>query len=873
MHQDILERFSTHLRNTLSRSIDLAWELRQESIPPVFLLLGLSEQQGSRAEGLLKNHDLSAAEIAEHIRNQVTATTAAQAGPTETGPDDAVAVEEVLFLWPEFAPATKRFIERAAVLAFESRHPYIGTEHLLLALLEYPDVTIGEFFTEHRIPVETLTQQVKAALTAPAATRGARSQAGTTSPADGPVPTATSETSAAAAMTAAASDTPALDYFGTELTAADQVAKLDPVIGRQVELDRLVQILSRRTKNNPVLIGEPGVGKTAIVEGLAKRIADGAVPDILLHKRLFSLDLSLLVAGTMYRGEFESRLKQVMEELRQNPDILLFIDEIHSLVGTGSVQGGTMDAANILKPALAKGQIRCIGATTVDEYRKHIENDPALERRFQPIVVEEPTEAQAEEILRGLRQYYEEFHHVQIPDEVIAAAVRLAVRYLPEKRLPDKAIDLIDEAGARARVHRNVPESLKTLGRLTHLLAKLRQRKEQAVRSEQFQTAVELKEKERQLQEKIAVARRSVQRLHLPATRLTTADLTRVVAAASGVPENHISAAPNRQNNDLRTGLQARIVGQDEAINKVASVLKRSLAGLAAPHRPLGSFLFLGPSGVGKTELAKTLAHQQFGDRNALIRIDMSEFSESFTVSKLIGAPAGYVGYNDRVKFSDQIRRRPHSVVLFDEIEKAHPEIFHVLLQVLDEGRLTDAGGRLLNFRNAVIILTSNVGLDLLNAQAAIGFEDGGSAAGEPLPFADVEQILRDELREVFPVEFLNRIDHTIVFRPLENAALKAIVRLQFAELSARLAERGVRARLLPSAVNAIVASSHQPHQGARLIRRSLTDLVEDPLADLMLRGRLRQGDQVTIGASKSGNGKSGEAGYRITLTPQKGRR
>jgi ATP-dependent Clp protease ATP-binding subunit ClpC len=636
-----------------------------------------------------------------------------------------------------------------------------------------------------------------------------------------------------------------LDFFSTDLTSESQKEKLNPVIGRENEIDRLIHILSRRNKNNPMLIGDPGVGKTAIVEGLARRITEGAVPEILMNKRVVSLDLGSVLAGTMYRGEFESRFKQVIEELRTHPDIILFIDEIHTIVGAGGVSGGTLDAANLLKPALARGDVRCIGATTGEEFRKHIENDAALERRFQSIRVDEPSEAHTVSMLQGLRPALEEYHHVTMSDDVLRAATQFAARYIPDRRLPDKAIDLVDEAGAKAHVNRQVPVVVKKMEEFHRLLHKVRHQKKQAVRSERYQLAVELKKKEKTIADKLQELEGMVKKLSVPKTIITIADIAHVVSSATGIPLEQVMATGHQQAHNIAQQLKDRVVGQDEAIDAVAAVLKRSYAGVSAPHRPLGSFLFLGPSGVGKTELAKVIASELFGDRKALLRLDMSEFSEGFTVSKLIGAPAGYVGHKEGVKFIDHIRRKPYSVVLFDEIEKAHPDIFNLLLQMLDEGRLTDSTGREVNFRNTIIILTSNIGIDQFTKQAELGF--GGNPAVTTPKFEEIQTGILAGLQNDFPSEFLNRIDHHIVFRPLTAKAVEGIVDIHWREVQKRLADRGFRVKLTADARALIAKKSFRADEGARRVAKTITDLIENPLADKIMSGHYEPGTVIQI--------------------------
>ncbi|HLD21452.1 MAG TPA: ATP-dependent Clp protease ATP-binding subunit, partial [Patescibacteria group bacterium] len=815
MNADILEKFTTHLRNTLARCIDLAWEQHVSSIPPLFLLIGVSEQRNSVGARVLRKHHISSKVLLQYMPSRAKEIEQASLNSIQQMPQKQ-SVEEQTF-WPLFSQEAQIIIEQAALTALQLHHRYIGTEHLLLALVQRSDATIQKIFQEHKVTPDVLHQQLSNAMNSTSKFAEVQSLFNASQ----------SQQKGSTAHVALGkekepeSTTPALDFFGTDLTSVQITKKLDPVIGRAKEIQRMMHILSRRSKNNPILIGEAGVGKTAIVEGLAKRIASSDVPDVLLHKRIIAIDMGSIIAGTMYRGDFEARIKQLIEEVKAHPDIILFIDEIHTLVGTGGVNGGTLDAANILKPALAKGEIRCIGATTADEYRKHIEHDPALERRFQPISVAEPSADESIEILSGLRKQFEEFHHVDISDEVIKIAVQLSVRFLPERRLPDKAIDLLDEAGARTHVHRSLPPLIKKFNICTRMLLEVQQQKDHAVRTEQFQIAMGLKQKEDSLTKKLHLLKQQLKKSHIPRVVLTTNDVAEVVSAMTTIPLEHIIFSQQKRVANIQQQMREHIVGQDEAIQMIANVLKRSYAGLSSPHKPLGTFLFLGPSGVGKTECAKVLAERIFGSRAALIRVDMSEFSENFTISKLIGAPAGYVGHNERNPFVDQIRRKPYSVVLFDEIEKAHPDIFGLLLQILDDGRLTDSAGRELNFRNCIIILTSNIGVERFNKQAEIGFETEKKKIAA-VEFKKVTSTILQELPDFFPQEFLNRIHHHIVFHPLSEKDIEHIIDAQFRLIQQHVHERGITLRLLASARTCIAKKSFNPQEGARRIQRML---------------------------------------------------
>lgn len=842
MNPDILKLFTNHARHVLSQAIDLAFQRRETEVEPIALFASLTLEEGCIAQELLTQSGVSAEDISQFLPS----------------PDN----DPLPTYLPLFSGATKGLIEKAAVLAMNAGHAHIGTEHLLLAILEEADDTIEDYFRRYHIEQDELRAHIEmvfhssSRLSAIAQKREIlRTPPSQQTPQHSKQSQSTMPKQKEATHTPAQSTTPALDYFGRELTAEDVVESLDPVIGRDQEIERLIHILSRRTKNNPVLVGDPGVGKTAIVEGLAKRIVEGSVPDALLNKRIMSLDISSLLAGSMYRGEFESRMKQVIDEVRANRDLILFIDEVHMLVGAGGVQGGNLDAANILKPALAKGDIRCIGATTIDEYRKYIENDSALERRFQPIQVHEPSAQEATAILKGLKTYYEQFHNVLYSDDAIAAAVRLSVRYIPEKQLPDKAIDLLDEAGAKARVAQSVPEELKNYEKLVRKLQRITTKKEAAVSQEQFEQAVEYKEQEAVIEKKLDQLLSTVHSLRIPAVHVSERNVAEVVAHMRGIPLSHVRSQGHSALTTLEDTLNKNIIGQQEAIHSIVSTLKRAAVGLSNEHRPMGSFLFMGPSGVGKTLLAKQIASQYFGDPEALIRMDMSEFSESFTVSKLLGAPAGYIGHNDSVKLTDQLRTRPYSVVLFDEIEKAHPDVYNILLQILDEGKLTDSAGRELDFRNTIILLTTNIGLHQFTQQAGLGFdlETMNNPAQNNDQKEKQQAAIFEEMKEVFPIEFLNRIDRHIIFAPLSQQAMVRVVANEFQEIKARLAARGIKARMTPAAKKWIAEKSYSAETGARRIRQVIADSIEEPIAEALLAAtdKKKKPTQVVVDTTK----------------------
>ncbi len=826
MQPDILNKFTTHLKNTLQHAAALALELRNRFINPEHLIYGLAEAKGGIAFEILSRAGLDLAHLKTSIR----------------GRNDSVAAVQLSISDLRFSLPAKRALEKAVLVANQYEHKYVGTEHLLWGILEINDATVEKFMTEHNIKPPEAKQHLQLVLRSTSKFpdisgffEGQR---------ESETPSTTKERG----------KNTALEFFATDLTNVAMQKKIDPVIGREREIERLIHILARRTKNNPALIGDPGVGKTAIVEGLAKKILKGEVPDALLNKRILTLDLAMVVAGTIYRGEFESRLKQIIDELKADPNTILFIDELHTIVGAGSASG-SMDAANILKPALAKGQIRVIGATTLDEYKKHIEGDAALERRFQPILVAEPTPEETLTILKGIRQNYEKYHRVTIADEALAAAIDLSERYIQDKFLPDKAIDLVDEAASKAKVDAKGTVQMKKIRLLEEELNTLRQKKQQAVTSEDFDHALTLKTQEAMLEDKLRkLHEREARSLPQSIATIGKSAIAEVIARITGIPITDVVKAERERLLNLETLLKASIIGQDEAIHAIADSIRRSRAGLSNPQRPIGSFIFLGPSGVGKTETAKEIALKVFGDDRALVRIDMSEFGESFNVSKLIGAPAGYVGYREGNKFTDAVKHRPYSVVLFDEIEKAHPDVFNILLQILEDGHITDATGKRVNFKNTIIVMTSNIGLQSFNQAAAIGFESESKAEEQALnqQYEDVREKQTKELERGFRPEFLNRIDKVIVFRPLNLKAVEKIVDLQFADIAERLVAQNVKLELSAAARKLIARQGFSPEQGARAVRRVLQDSVESPLAEKLLIGGIRPGSLVRVGARKN---------------------
>ena len=639
------------------------------------------------------------------------------------------------------------------------------------------------------------------------------------------------------------SKTPVIDKFGRDLTQMAQKDQLDPVIGREKEIERVIQILSRRTKNNPVLIGEPGVGKTAIVEGLAQMITDGRVPETISGKRVVALDMGAMVAGSKFRGEFEERMKKMIDEIRENKNIILFIDELHTLVGSGAAEG-SIDGANILKPDLSRGELQCIGATTINEYRKYIEKDAALERRFQPVMVGEPKEEDALQIMRGLRDKYEAHHRVQITDDALEAAVQLSTRYLPDRFLPDKAIDLVDEAASKIRLQAyTTPPDLKDM---ENRLENLRKEKEAAINAQEFEKAAHLRDEEKTLQEKIDNDRKGWQKEKTSQLQVVDAQqIAAVLADWTGIPLARLNQQESERLLHLEELLHQRVIGQDEAVTSIAKAVRRARAGLKDAKRPIGSFIFLGPTGVGKTELAKVLANIMFGSDDAMVRLDMSEYMEKFSVSRLVGAPPGYVGYEEGGQLTEAVRRRPYCVVLLDEIEKAHPDIFNLLLQVLEDGRLTDSNGHTVDFRNTIIIMTSNIGASSVNRARSMGF--GSSDSGTDDKYQEIKNRMLDELKKTFKPEFLNRIDDTIVFRPLNEAEIKKIAQLMISEVDQRLSRHGLSLELSDEAYSYLAQRGFDSVFGARPLRRTILNLLEDPIAEDILRGRYNSGDCIKV--------------------------
>jgi len=791
-----LDRFTQRARRVLALAQEEAERLNHTYIGTEHLLLGLVKEENGIAGQVLRRLGVTPQKVEEMVLRM--------SGPGRRTPHSK----------PDLTPRIRRVIELAVDEARRMGHHYIGTEHLLLGLVRLGDGMAVDILKSLGLSLEQIRRETNRMI---------------------------QETTAAARPRRERPKTPLLDQLAIDLTALAEEGKLDPVIGREQEIERVIQILSRRTKNNPALIGEPGVGKTAIVEGLAQRIVAGEVPEPLLSKRVLQLDVASLVAGTMYRGQFEERLKRVLEELK-SADCILFIDEMHMLVGAGAA-GSAVDAANILKPALARGEIQCIGATTFDEYRKYIESDAALERRFQPVVVEEPTIEETIEILRGIRHRYEEHHKLTITDEAIEAAARLSARYIPERYLPDKAIDLIDEAAARVRMYKAA--RWPSLQKVYNELRTVQREREEALAERRYEDVADLKAREEELQAQLQQLRMRSETDEGP--KVTAEDIAEVVSMWTGIPVSRIAGDESQRLLQMEEELKKRIVGQDEAISVISRAVRRARAGLKDPRRPIGSFIFLGPTGVGKTELTKALAEFLFGSEDALLQLDMSEFMERHNVSRLVGAPPGYVGYEDAGQLTEYVRRRPYCIVVSDEIEKAHPDVFNMLLQIMEEGRLTDARGRKVDFRNTIIIMTSNIGADTIR-KAHLGFPTQKQEEVDlERRYREMREKLLNELRKVFRPEFLNRVDQVVVFRPLSREDILKIVDLELGKVAARLKEHRLSIEATPAAKAFLADKGYDPEYGARPLRRVIQNLVEDALSEGMLAGRFGPGDTVVI--------------------------
>ena len=802
-----MERFTQRARRVLSLAHQEAERARQNNIGTEHLLLGLMDEEGGVAGRVLRELGMSSDRVRDVI-NRIS-------GSTSNFDPNRI----------ELAPETQQVLEYAVDEARRLGHHYIGTEHILLGLVRV-DSTALEALRRLGVTPDQIRRQTRRVL---------NESASTSSPTPaGPQP--------GRSAPGATPKTPLVDQLASDLTAKAEEKKLDPVIGRQMEIERVIQILARRTKNNPALIGEPGVGKTAIVEGLAQRIVDGDVPAPLMNKRLLQLDVGSLVAGTMYRGQFEERLKRIIDELKQSGAIL-FIDEVHMLVGAGAA-GSSVDAANILKPALSRGELQVIGATTLDEYRKHIESDAALERRFQPVQVDEPSEEETIQILKGIRSAYEEHHHLVISDEALEAAAHLSTRYVTERFLPDKAIDLIDESSSRVRMYKS--PAAKQAKDLFSQLRQARQNRSLANEEGNVEDLREWEEREIDLGQQIERLRTGWDRANSPV--VSAEDIAEVVSMWTGVPLMQLTEAESQRLLKMEEELHKAIVGQEDAIVAISRAVRRARAGLKNPKRPIGSFMFLGPTGVGKTELTKALAKFMFGSEEAAVMLDMSEFMERHTASRLVGAPPGYIGYEDAGQLTEALRRRPYSIVVFDEIEKAHPEVHNMLLQIMEEGHLSDAKGHKVDFRNAIIVMTSNIGADVIKRQSNLGFAlKRDEETEEKLSYEDMRKKLSESLKRAFRPEFINRVDAVVIFRALNKEDIRKIVSLELDKVAERIKDHDLKLVAVEEALALLAEQGYDSEFGARPLRRVIQMKVEDPLSDKLLSGEFVDGDNITI--------------------------
>ncbi|MBO8136917.1 MAG: ATP-dependent Clp protease ATP-binding subunit [Desulfotomaculum sp.] len=807
-------KFTERARKVIAFAQEEARNMKYPYVGTEHILLGLIREGQGVAAQVLQELGIQADKVREAVEKMV------EKGQGEV-PNEL-----------PLTPRGKRVIELAVYHARRMGHNYVGTEHLLLGLISEGEGVAAKVLVSMGADLNRVQQLLVKML-------GSQYGEG--------VQGSPNNNGGCPGGSCGINKTATLNEFGRDLNALAKEDKLDPVIGRQKEIERVIQVLSRRTKNNPVLVGEPGVGKTAIAEGLAQKIVNGEVPETLAGKRVVTLDLAAMVAGTKYRGEFEDRLKKVIKEITEAGNIILFIDELHTLIGAGGAEGA-IDASNILKPALARGELQCIGATTLDEYRKHIEKDAALERRFQPITVEEPTVEETIEILKGLRDKYEAHHRVRITDEALEAAAKLSDRYISDRFLPDKAIDLVDEAASRVRVNAyTAPPDMKDL---ENKLEEIRKEKEAAVNNQEFEKAAELRDREKEILNKLELERKEWKQQQEDKELVVDEEsIASIVSSWTGIPVNKLAQEESERLLRLEEVLHERVVGQDEAVKAVAKAVRRARAGLKDPKRPIGSFIFLGPTGVGKTELARALAEALFGDEDAMIRIDMSEYMEKHAVSRLVGSPPGYVGYEEGGQLTEAVRRRPYSVVLLDEIEKAHPEVFNILLQVLEDGRLTEAKGRTVDFRNTVIIMTSNVGVQKLKHTPVVGIRTGDDDENKA---EEIRRGLKKELERTFRPEFLNRIDEIVYFHALRPEHIKEIVGLMLDRVAKRIADRGIYLEFTEEAKSLLAERGYSEEYGARPLRREIQKSVEDRLSEELLEGNVQTGDRLKVGVKNN---------------------
>ena len=798
-------RFTEKAEKAINFSQESAMLLGHNYVGTEHLLLGLVKEGSGVAARVLQSQGITEEKVSKEIEELI-------GRGEETGQQPL-----------GFTPRTKRVLELSFREARRMGHNYIGSEHLLLGIMKEGESVAVRILMDLGVDPQKLLAELGKMLSeeAPGASGSPKSSSGY-------------------------SNTPTLNQFGRDLTEMAREGKFDPVIGRDKEIERVIQILSRRTKNNPCLIGEPGVGKTAIAEGLAQKIIEGNIPETLKDKRVVTLDMSSMVAGAKYRGEFEERLKKALEEIRKVGNVILFIDEMHTIIGAGAAEGA-IDASNILKPSLARGEIQVIGATTLDEYRKHVEKDAALERRFQPITVGEPTLEEAIEILKGVRDKYEAHHRVKITDDALDASVKLSDRYISDRFLPDKAIDLIDEAASRVRLKAfTAPPDLK---KLEEQVEKLRKEKEDSIRCQEFEKAARIRDEEQRLKNELEKAKNDWHQKHQTRTdTVTEEEIAEIVASWTGIPVKKLAEEETERLMKMEDVLHMRVIGQQEAVKAISKAIRRGRVGLKDPKRPVGSFIFLGPTGVGKTELSKALAESIFGDENAMIRIDMSEYMEKHSVSRLVGSPPGYVGYDEGGQLTEKVRRKPYSVLLFDEIEKAHPDVFNILLQILEDGRLTDAQGRLVDFRNTVIIMTSNVGARMITEPKRLGFSAGSDEKSRS--YEDMKSNVMGELKRTFRPEFLNRIDEIIVFHPLDEEHLKQIVGLMLESLGKRLKQTGITIEVSDGAKAFLAKKGFDPVYGARPLKRFMQKKMETFIGRALISGEIKDGDEILVDAS-----------------------